>query len=63
MSTPATTSLVKPFVSLDALEDDLVESWQVVSQATRRFLRLLREFDLRQGWKRCGNTDCAQWLN
>ena len=63
MSTPETTSLVKPFVSLDSLEDDLVESWQVVSQATQRFLRLLREFDLRQGWRASGNTDCAGWLN
>ncbi len=63
MSTSASTSIVKPFVSLDSLEDDLVESWQVVSQATQRFLRLLREFDLRQGWRASGNTDCAGWLN
>ena len=24
---------------------------------------LLREFDLRQGWKAYGNVDCADWLN
>ena len=24
---------------------------------------LLREFDLRQGWKAWGFTDCAAWLN
>jgi hypothetical protein len=41
----------------------LVESWQTVSRATHRFLCLLREFDLRQGWQAYGNTDCADWLN
>ncbi len=34
-----------------------------MSRATHHFLALLREFDLRQGWKEYGNTDCAQWLN
>ena len=63
MDTLAATSLLKPFVPLDALEDDLLDSWQAVSQATHRFLLLLREFDLREGWRHYGNTDCAQWLN
>jgi len=31
--------------------------------ATHRFLALLREFDLRQGWRAYGNGDCAEWLN
>jgi hypothetical protein len=34
-----------------------------VSQATHRFLVLLREFDIRQGWKAYGNADCAEWLD
>ncbi|MCZ6618771.1 MAG: DUF222 domain-containing protein, partial [Gammaproteobacteria bacterium] len=37
--------------------------WRDVSQATFRFLVLLREFDLRQGWKDWGSADCADWLN
>ncbi len=56
-------AVVKPFQPIDDLEGELVESWQAVSQATQRFLELLREFDLRQGWKACGNNDCAEWLN
>ncbi|MCB1686282.1 MAG: DUF222 domain-containing protein, partial [Pseudomonadales bacterium] len=41
----------------------LESSWLDVSRATYRFLSLLREFDLRQGWKGYGCTDCAQWLD
>ncbi len=40
-------ALVTPFCPLDDLEHDLIESWRAVSQATFRFLGLLREFDLR----------------
>jgi hypothetical protein len=48
---------------IDDVEASLVESWRAVSQATHRFLVLLREFDLRQGWKAYGCTDCAEWLD
>jgi hypothetical protein len=58
-----TTPLVKTFGPIDELETDLIESWQAVSRATHRFLVLLREFDLRHGWKAYGNNDCAEWLN
>ena len=51
------------FRGIDDLETSLIESWREVSQATHRFLVLLREFDLRQGWKAYGNNDCAEWLN
>jgi len=51
------------FQPLDDLESSLLESWQAVTQATHRFLVLLREFDLRQGYKAYGNNDCAEWLN
>jgi hypothetical protein len=47
----------------DDLETSLIASWQEVTQATHRFLVLLREFDSRQGWKSYGNVDCAEWLN
>jgi Domain of unknown function (DUF222) len=58
-----TTLSVASFEPIDTLEKHLVESWQTVSRATHRFLKLLREFDLRQGWKAYGNVDCADWLN
>lgn len=54
---------VEDFRPLDALETDLVATWRDVSRITYRFLMLLREFDLRQGWRAYGNNDCAEWLN
>ena len=59
----ATPSTVLSFRPSDALEATLIESWREVSKSTHRFLILLREFDLRQGWKAYGNADCAEWLN
>ncbi|MDA1076323.1 MAG: hypothetical protein O3A63_16410, partial [Proteobacteria bacterium] len=56
-------SLIKIDRSIDALEQDLLESWQTVTQATYQFLTLLQEFDLRQGWREWGSADCADWLN
>ena len=56
-------ALVTPLCPIDDLEHDLLESFRDVSQATFRFLVLLREFDLRQGWKEWGSADCADWLN
>ncbi len=56
-------ALVTPFCPLDDLEHHLLDCWREVSQATFRFLVLLREFDLRQGWKEWGSADCADWLN
>ena len=61
MNTPVLTRLT--FRTLDDLEASLVESFREVSKATHRFLVLVREFDLRQGWKAYGNNDCAEWLN
>lgn len=57
------STLIYPFQPIGDLETSLVDSWHAVSRATHRFFRLLREFDLRQGWKAYGNTDCAQWLD
>ncbi|HEX7037579.1 MAG TPA: DUF222 domain-containing protein [Pseudomonadales bacterium] len=54
---------VKDFRPLDDLETDLIATWRDVSRITYRFLVLLREFDLRQGWRAYGNNDCAEWLN
>jgi hypothetical protein len=51
------------FRPIDDVEASLVACLREVSKATHRFLVLLREFDLRQGWKAYGNTDCAEWLD
>jgi hypothetical protein len=59
----AAASTVLSFRPIDELEATLIDSWQEVSKATHCFLVLLREFDLRQGWKAYGNSDCAEWLN
>ncbi|MCZ6890696.1 MAG: DUF222 domain-containing protein [Gammaproteobacteria bacterium] len=56
-------ALVTPFRPLDDLTEDLLGCWAEVSQATYRFLILLREFDLRQCWTEWGCADCADWLN
>ena len=60
---PAVASTVLSFRPIDELESTLLDSWREVSKATHRFLALLREFDLRQGWRAYGNADCAEWLN
>jgi hypothetical protein len=54
---------IHSFVPIDDLECSLVASYREVSRATHHFLKLLREFDLRQGYKPYGNNDCAEWLN
>ncbi len=41
---------VLSFRPIDELEATLLDSWREVSKVTHRFLVLLREFDLRQGW-------------
>ncbi len=58
-----TAPLVREFRPLDELESSLLTSWREVTQAEHRFLKLLREFDLRRGWEAYGNHDCAEWLN
>jgi hypothetical protein len=57
MSAPVLRPLT--FRPIDDVEAGLIECWRGVSQATHRFLVLLREFDIRQGWKAYGNADCA----
>jgi Domain of unknown function (DUF222) len=59
----AAASNVLSFRPIDELEATLLDSWREVSKVTHRFLALLREFDLRQGWRAYGNADCAEWLN
>jgi hypothetical protein len=56
-------SLIRLDRSIDCLEEELLASWQAVTQATHQFLTLLQEFDLRQGWREWGAADCADWMN
>jgi hypothetical protein len=55
--------LVRGFRPLDELEWSLIESCRDAARAEHRFLKLLREFDLRRGWEAYGNNDCAEWLD
>ena len=59
----APTSPVVRLGSIDALESALIDRWADVGQATYQFLALLREFDVRQGWRAYGCNDCAEWLD
>jgi hypothetical protein len=49
--------------SLDQLEQDIVSLSQHINASEYEFLVLLREFDLRQGWKAYHFNNCAEWLN
>ncbi|MGK0224166.1 MAG: hypothetical protein ACI9ON_003415 [Limisphaerales bacterium] len=49
--------------AIDDLETALADSWLSVTQATYRFLVLLREFEMRQGWRAYGCNDCAEWMD
>ncbi len=48
---------------IDELEAALADTWLDVSRAPHRFLSLLREFEMRQGWRAYGCSDCAQWMD
>jgi hypothetical protein len=50
-------------LNLDDLEHQIVGLSARISATEYEFLVLLREFDLRQGWKAWGCLDCADWLN
>ena len=49
--------------SLDQLETDIVSLAQRVTATEYEFLVLVREFDLRQGWKEYCFNNCAEWLS
>src|ERR1700754_3817437 len=46
-----------------ALETELVTLAGRIASAQCRFLRLLAEFDARQGWAGPGIRSCAHWLS
>lgn len=58
---PATATITRR--SLDQLEEDIISHSQHINATEYEFLVLLREFDLRQGWKAYHFNNCAEWLN
>jgi len=61
MQVITSTTFSKPH--LDDLENQIVNLSERINASEYEFLVLLREFDLRQGWKAAGCLDCAAWLN
>ncbi len=49
--------------SLDQLETDIISLSSHINSMEYEFLVLLREFDLRQGWKAYHFNNCAEWMN
>jgi hypothetical protein len=49
--------------SLDDLESEIINLAARINSAEYDFLVLVREFDLRQGWKAYHFNNCAEWLN
>jgi hypothetical protein len=50
-------------VSIDELDHDIVNLSCHINAATYELLVLVREFDERAGWLRCGMTNCVDWLH
>ena len=49
--------------SLDQLEQKIISLSTHINSSEYEFLVLVREFDLRQGWKAYHFNNCAEWLN
>ena len=49
--------------NLDQLEEDIISLSSHINATEYEFLVLVREFDLRQGWKPYHFNNCAEWLN
>ncbi len=45
------------------LEERITEIWGHINAATYQFLKLVAEYDAKEGWGWHGCADCAQWLN
>ena len=51
------------FKPLEQLEDDIISLSQHINASEYQFLELIREFDIRQGWKSWLCDSSAEWLN
>ncbi|MFT7044618.1 MAG: hypothetical protein ACJAW7_003396 [Candidatus Azotimanducaceae bacterium] len=49
--------------TLDQLEGEIISLCHQMNVAEYDFLLLIREFDLRQGWKAWLFNNCAEWLS
>src|SRR5262245_52446341 len=49
--------------SLDQLEDEIIAYAKRMNAVEYEFLVLVREFDIRQGWKAYQFNNCAEWMN
>ena len=49
--------------SIDQLEDAIIDHSKRLNATEYEFLELVREFDIRQGWKAYYFNSCAEWLN
>ena len=49
--------------TLDQLQDEIIAVSQRMNAFEYEFLVLVREFDIRQGWKEWLFNNCAGWLN
>lgn len=63
MDTCAAATSLAPCSSLDDLEHQITELSAHIHAANYRLLRLIAEFDRRQGWCHWGLRSCAHWLN
>jgi hypothetical protein len=59
----ATTTSALSCRSLEQLESDIISLSEHINAAEYDFLVLIREFDIRQGWKAWLFNNCAEWLN
>ena len=49
--------------NIDDLEDEIISLSKHMNQDEYRFLVMVREFDIRQGWRAYQFNNCAEWLN
>ena len=59
-------ALVEPIKSpkpIHQLQSEITQLAGQINAATYRFLKLIAEFDLREGWHEGGTQSCAHWLN
>ena len=49
--------------NIDDLEEEIISLAKHMNQDEYRFLVMVREFDIRQGWRAYQFNNCAEWLN
>ena len=49
--------------NIDDLEEEIISLSKHMNQDEYRFLVMIREFDIRQGWRAYQFNNCAEWLN